>query len=81
MSTQKNPHTKIAFELTSKFDAPPPFFARSRSLDQFVTPPKTRFGKRDFRGVAENLSDRERAKKGSGASNFLDKLKRESRHP
>ena len=35
-------HTKIAFELIKQFYDRPPFFARSRSLDQFVTPPKTR---------------------------------------
>jgi len=78
VSTQKNPHKKLAFELTSKFDAPPLF---SLTIDQFVTPPKTRFGKRDFSGVAENSSDRERAKKGGGASNLLDQFKRrDSRH-
>ena len=51
----------LAFELIQQA---PPFFARSRSLDQFVTPPKTRFAKASFSGVAENSSDRERAKKG-----------------
>ena len=31
--------------------------------------------KRDFSGVAKNSSDRERAKKGRGASNLLEQLK------
>jgi len=31
--------------------------------------------------LQKNPSDRERSKKGSGASNLLDQLKRESRHP
>ena len=70
----------LAFELIQQA---PPLFARSRSLGQ-----KLASRKRDFSGVAENSSDRKRAKRGDGASNLLEQFKRNfcvgiflSRHP